>query len=211
MASVANAEELDAVTCSVCKDVYKNPVKISCDHTFCEDCINRTWGTNGNQNCPVCRKPADGIKDADFDMIQKMTVLSIACRKCKKKVILSEFRRHERVCGTATSFAGPSTSLGLGDRTGANIYTFPCPYCPNKNLDREDLLRHVLGLHKDDQPNVVCPICKVMPWGNPEQQSGNFFDHIKLRHRFDYDRFVDLNQDEDTALKNTLVLSMDQH
>ncbi len=33
MASVANAEELDAVTCSVCKDVYKNPVKISCDHT----------------------------------------------------------------------------------------------------------------------------------------------------------------------------------
>ena len=34
MASVANAEELDAVTCSVCKDVYKNPVKISCDHTY---------------------------------------------------------------------------------------------------------------------------------------------------------------------------------
>lgn len=46
-------------------------------------------------------------------------------------------------------------SLGLGVHTRPNIYTFPCPYCPNKNLDREDLLRHVLGLHKDDTAKVV--------------------------------------------------------
>ena len=36
----------------------------------------------------------------------------------------------------------------------------------------------------------VCPICKVMPWGNTQQISDNFLDHIKLRHQFDYDRFV---------------------
>lgn len=54
--------------------------------SFCEDCINQTWSTNGNQNCPVCRKPADGLKETDFDMIQKMTVRSIACSKCRKTV-----------------------------------------------------------------------------------------------------------------------------
>ncbi|CAB3977492.1 RING finger 166-like [Paramuricea clavata] len=215
MASVANAEELDAVTCSVCKDVYKNPVKISCDHTFCEDCVNQTWAANGNQTCPVCRKPADGLKETDFDMIQKMSIQSIICSRCSNNVILTEFRRHERICGSTASFNGPSTSLGLGrglgDMSGNNIYTFPCPYCSKRNLDRDDLLRHVLGLHKDEDPKVVCPICKVMPWGDSDQLSGNFLDHIKLRHRFDYDRFVDLNQDEDTAFKNTLTLSMQQH
>ena len=125
-------------------------------------------------------------------MIQKMSSQSLNCSKCHKHVILTEYRRHQRVCGSASSFSGPSTSfgIGLGDRSGSNIYTFPCPYCGKRNLDREDLLRHVLGLHKDEDPKVVCPICKVMPWGNAEQRSDNFVDHIKLRHRFDYDRFV---------------------
>jgi hypothetical protein len=49
-----------------------------------------------------------------------------------------------------------SLGTGIGDKSGANIYTFSCPYCPKKNLDREDLLRHVLGLHKDEDPKVVC-------------------------------------------------------
>lgn len=33
MASVANATELDSVTCSICKDIFNNPVKISCNHS----------------------------------------------------------------------------------------------------------------------------------------------------------------------------------
>ena len=29
-----------------------------------------------------------------------------------------------------------------------------------------------------------------MPWGNPEQRSGNFVAHINLRHQFEYETFV---------------------
>ena len=29
-----------------------------------------------------------------------------------------------------------------------------------------------------------------MPWGDREQKSGNFMQHINLRHQFEYDRFV---------------------
>jgi hypothetical protein len=53
---------------------------------FCEDCINRTWSANGNQTCPVCRTSADGLKETDFDMIEKMSSQSINCSKCSKHV-----------------------------------------------------------------------------------------------------------------------------
>ena len=49
-----------------------------------------------------------------------------------------------------------SLSTGLGNMSGANIYTFTCPYCQNPNFGREDLLRHVLGQHTEDNPKVVC-------------------------------------------------------
>ena len=52
-----------------------------------------------------------------------------------------------------------SLSTGLGNRSGANIYTFACPYCQKPNFDRDDLLRHVMGLHKDENPKVVCIGC----------------------------------------------------
>ena len=33
MAAKMSSDHLDSITCSVCKDVYDCPVKISCGHT----------------------------------------------------------------------------------------------------------------------------------------------------------------------------------
>jgi len=43
-----------------------------------------------------------------------------------------------------------------------------------------------------------------MPWGNPSQKSQDFVSHMNLRHKFEYDVFVDYEQDDDTALKAAL-------
>lgn len=50
------------LTCSICLDLFKQPVSLPCDHTFCQGCIEGYWagprgvGQGGNGSCPQCRK-----------------------------------------------------------------------------------------------------------------------------------------------------------
>ncbi|NP_001038426.1 tripartite motif containing 35-23 [Danio rerio] len=54
MASLnVSAEEL---SCPVCCEIFKNPVLLSCSHSFCKECLQQFWRTKKTQECPVCRK-----------------------------------------------------------------------------------------------------------------------------------------------------------
>uniref|UniRef100_A0A5F8APM1 Ring finger protein 114 n=1 Tax=Macaca mulatta TaxID=9544 RepID=A0A5F8APM1_MACMU len=89
-----------------------------------------------------------------------------------------------------------------------NRYTFPCPYCPEKNFDQEGLVEHCKLFHSTDTKSVVCPICASMPWGDPNYRSANFREHIQRRHRFSYDTFVDYDVDEEDMMNQVLQRSI---
>ncbi|XP_028285063.1 zinc-binding protein A33-like [Parambassis ranga] len=42
--------------CSVCHDIYRLPVVLSCSHSFCKDCLQRWWEKNPTHECPVCKR-----------------------------------------------------------------------------------------------------------------------------------------------------------
>ncbi|XP_045918543.1 E3 ubiquitin-protein ligase TRIM39-like [Micropterus dolomieu] len=42
------------LSCPVCHDIYKQPVILSCSHSFCKACWQRCWTDRGKE-CPVCR------------------------------------------------------------------------------------------------------------------------------------------------------------
>ncbi|XP_072237472.1 nuclear factor 7, brain-like isoform X1 [Leuresthes tenuis] len=42
--------------CSVCHEIYRDPVLLSCSHSFCRDCLRSWWREKPTQECPVCRK-----------------------------------------------------------------------------------------------------------------------------------------------------------
>ncbi|XP_018429319.1 PREDICTED: E3 ubiquitin-protein ligase TRIM39-like [Nanorana parkeri] len=48
-------EELD---CSICLDVYTEPISLKCGHNFCRDCIVTVLDTqkSGHYSCPECRE-----------------------------------------------------------------------------------------------------------------------------------------------------------
>ncbi|MEE6508996.1 hypothetical protein FKM82_023760 [Ascaphus truei] len=56
MGSAAVSEEL---SCSVCLNIYTNPVMLTCGHNFCQDCIVKSLDSqqeSGVYACPECRE-----------------------------------------------------------------------------------------------------------------------------------------------------------
>uniref|UniRef100_A0A7N6FG54 E3 ubiquitin-protein ligase TRIM21-like n=1 Tax=Anabas testudineus TaxID=64144 RepID=A0A7N6FG54_ANATE len=46
----------DQFLCSICLDVFTDPVSTPCGHNFCKDCITEHWDTNNSCQCPLCNK-----------------------------------------------------------------------------------------------------------------------------------------------------------
>ncbi|XP_066510904.1 zinc-binding protein A33-like [Hoplias malabaricus] len=55
MASAPSSLETD-LTCTICCDLYEEPLILLCTHSFCRACLERSWKERGAKECPLCRK-----------------------------------------------------------------------------------------------------------------------------------------------------------
>ncbi|KAK9536940.1 hypothetical protein VZT92_006684 [Zoarces viviparus] len=46
----------DQFLCSICLDVFTDPVLIPCGHNFCKACITQHWNVNVQTQCPNCKE-----------------------------------------------------------------------------------------------------------------------------------------------------------
>ncbi|KAJ8261663.1 hypothetical protein GJAV_G00156900 [Gymnothorax javanicus] len=46
----------DELCCSVCFDIFKEPVVLKCSHSFCKVCLKQYWEEKSSQECPICRR-----------------------------------------------------------------------------------------------------------------------------------------------------------
>ncbi|XP_078027099.1 E3 ubiquitin-protein ligase TRIM35-like [Epinephelus lanceolatus] len=44
------------LSCTVCHDIFRDPVFLSCSHSFCKDCLQKWWKGKQIKECPVCKK-----------------------------------------------------------------------------------------------------------------------------------------------------------
>ncbi|XP_016115496.1 nuclear factor 7, brain-like [Sinocyclocheilus grahami] len=46
---------LDVLSCPVCTELFRDPVLLSCGHSFCRQCINAHWTSSSSRRCYICR------------------------------------------------------------------------------------------------------------------------------------------------------------
>ncbi|XP_033994213.1 nuclear factor 7, brain-like isoform X2 [Trematomus bernacchii] len=52
---MASRSEED-LCCPVCKEVFRDPVVLSCSHSFCKACLQNWFGEKPTRECPVCKR-----------------------------------------------------------------------------------------------------------------------------------------------------------
>ncbi|XP_063319926.1 nuclear factor 7, brain-like [Pelmatolapia mariae] len=50
------ASKSEDLCCPVCQEVFRDPVILSCSHSFCKDCLKRWWRERTTHQCPVCKR-----------------------------------------------------------------------------------------------------------------------------------------------------------
>uniref|UniRef100_A0A3B4YWU7 RING-type domain-containing protein n=1 Tax=Seriola lalandi dorsalis TaxID=1841481 RepID=A0A3B4YWU7_SERLL len=44
------------LSCHVCSETFRDPVSLSCNHSFCSSCLKKFWEQAKNKNCPICKR-----------------------------------------------------------------------------------------------------------------------------------------------------------
>lgn len=73
--------------------------------------------------------------------------------------------------------------LYFNGETQPELQSFTCPYCGRLGFTELALSEHVTIEHEDDNYEVVCPICAVIPSGDPNHLTEDLLNHINLEHR----------------------------
>ncbi|XP_053278036.1 zinc-binding protein A33-like [Pleuronectes platessa] len=55
--------------CPVCHDVFRDPVILSCSHSFCKDCVKSWWKDKEVKECPLCKRRSS--KDQPPNLVLK--------------------------------------------------------------------------------------------------------------------------------------------
>ncbi|XP_045064807.1 E3 ubiquitin-protein ligase TRIM21-like [Coregonus clupeaformis] len=63
MATSSSLLSEEQFLCSICLDVFTEPVSIPCGHNFCKACISGYWDTSDLCQCPMCKKTFDKRPD----------------------------------------------------------------------------------------------------------------------------------------------------
>lgn len=106
MSCARSTDIIDSFSCSICLDVFTEPVAIPCGHTFCHVCITGHWDAKKPVfHCPLCKK--EYLKRPDLCV---NTVIADMVEKMKKKMGEEEPQSPPEQAGSGHMLCGMCTA-----------------------------------------------------------------------------------------------------
>ncbi|XP_051729598.1 E3 ubiquitin-protein ligase TRIM39-like [Ctenopharyngodon idella] len=158
--------------CSICLDVFTDPVSTPCGHNFCKTCLNKCWDNSQTCNCPYCKETFKIRPDLKInttlrelvdhykkkspekrpEVLKKPEVLCDFCEERKLKALKSCL-----VCQSSYCETHLETHLRVAGLKKHKLIN------PVRNLEDYICQKHERPLElfcRDDQ-TCVCPMCAV--------------------------------------------------
>nr|XP_043873497.1 E3 ubiquitin/ISG15 ligase TRIM25-like [Solea senegalensis] len=165
----------ETLSCSICLDLLKDPVTLSCGHSFCKNCIKDHWDSEEQRriySCPQCRK------------------IFTPRPKLKKNVILAEERKKTRLhaapahhCYAGADYVDCDVCTGRKRKAHKSCLVCLASYCeehlqphhqspafkkhklvePSKNLQENICPHHdkMMDLFCRTDQKCICYLCSV--------------------------------------------------
>ncbi|XP_039464950.1 E3 ubiquitin-protein ligase TRIM21-like [Oreochromis aureus] len=185
MSAASNLRSEDQFLCSICLDVFTDPVTTPCGHNFCKTCISQHWVTNGRQKCPMCNRVFKRRPELDINTLFSEVVAQFR-REAQQKASSSSSEQQaakpgEVPCDVCTGTRLKALKSCLVCQT-SYCQTHLEPHLTVKRLKRHQLIDAVENLEgwmctkhdkllqlfcKTDQ-TCVCVLCSVLDHKNHE-------------------------------------------
>ncbi|XP_067378684.1 nuclear factor 7, brain-like [Channa argus] len=88
--------------CHVCSETFRDPVSLSCNHSFCSSCLQKFWEQAKNKNCPICKRKSSidprvnfALKELADSFAERLKVESSETEKSKRKEVVCSKHQEE--------------------------------------------------------------------------------------------------------------------
>ncbi|KTF72958.1 hypothetical protein cypCar_00047501 [Cyprinus carpio] len=156
----------EELQCSICLDVFTDPVTTPCGHNFCKTCLNKHWDNSQTCSCPYCKETFSQRPDLKINITlrevadhykkkspeEKNEILCDFCEERKLKALKSCLVCQSSYCETHLE---PHLKVaGLKKHKLMN---------PVSNLEEYICQKHErpLELFCRDDRTCVCPMCAL--------------------------------------------------
>ncbi|XP_030579823.1 E3 ubiquitin-protein ligase TRIM21-like [Archocentrus centrarchus] len=185
MSAASNLRSEDQFLCSICLDVFTDPVSTPCGHNFCKTCITQHWDINQRSQCPMCKetfytRPQLRVNTLLSEMVAQF------CHEAQQKASSSSSEQQaakpgEVLCDVCTGTKLKALKSCLVCLT-SYCQTHLEPHLTTKGLKRHQLVEPEENLEgrmctKHDKPlelfcktdqTCVCMLCPVLDHKNHE-------------------------------------------
>uniref|UniRef100_A0A672KF09 E3 ubiquitin-protein ligase TRIM39-like n=1 Tax=Sinocyclocheilus grahami TaxID=75366 RepID=A0A672KF09_SINGR len=83
----------EGLQCSICLDVFTDPVSTPCGHNFCKTCLNKCWDNSQTCNCPYCKETFNQRPDLKINTTLRELTQLMKTQKDVKQMIQDRIKK----------------------------------------------------------------------------------------------------------------------